>query len=102
MPKRHYHVGHNITGYIPDSDPYVVSSHRAAVSASYQDARDHVSDDDYYSATPEERRLYNISKPTMAGCDGDYWVDDGRSLDTHYWISGPCMCEEGSEELDRD
>jgi hypothetical protein len=32
------------------------------------------------------------------GADGDYWVNDGRALDTHYWVSDPCYCDETDEE----
>lgn len=90
MSKYHYHVGSNIAGYMPDSDVYTLRTKRDAISASLADARRHV----------EDSYQFEDDKPArMHGSQGDYWIDDGRSLDTHYWISLRCDCEEGESEL---
>lgn len=98
MARKHYHVGSNVEGYMPESEVWTVSSKRAAISSAYEDAKRHYDEAYYWELTPEQRKAEDVRKPTLRGSQGDYWVNDGRSLDFHYWVSGPCDCEDISEE----
>jgi hypothetical protein len=101
MTKFHYHVGHNMAGYMPESDVYTVSSLQAAQSASLADAKFDLDSawDGYFGLTPAERKQYGVRKPTKSGSRGDYWLNyDGRA-DFHYWVSDRCDCQEGQDEL---
>jgi len=95
MPK-HYHVGHNMAGYLPESDVYVYSDETAAIEASEFDAkRDYEDTLDSYAGTEYEPEAAHI---TLTGDNGDYWLDDS-SRTTHYWVSDACDCDEGNEQL---
>lgn len=78
-----YLVGHNMVGYLPDSDPYYVRTKRAAIAASYSDAK---------MGRDEDSRF------KLNGKAGDYWLDsdDPYTLSYHYWIhemeAERCFC----------
>ncbi len=91
MTRKHYHAGWNIEGYIPETDPAMFSNRKDAVKYVSEAARRQV--DDSYDL-PDEYQV-TVSK---RGADGDYWVNDGRALDTHYWVSDPCYCDETEED----
>jgi len=102
MSKFHYHVGHNMAGYMPESDTYTYATLREAMSASLSDVKFDLDSawDGYLGLTPAERKQYGIAKPRKSGSQGDYWVNfDGRA-DYHYWVSQRCDCDEGSQELE--
>jgi hypothetical protein len=98
MGRKHYHVGSNVEGYMPESDVYTVSSLRAAISASREDAQRHVDEAYYWQISPAERKASGEPKPYMRGSKGEYWVNDGRSLDFHYWVSDACTCDDAEGE----
>lgn len=71
-------VGHNMAGYLPESDPWYVRGKRRAVSASRSDAR---SDRDAMNEGLPRRERYHL-----AGRTGDYWLTADRGADYHYWV----------------
>jgi len=100
----HYHVGHNMAGYMPESDVYTYRTLREAISASLSDRKFDMDSawDAYLSLTSAERKQYGVTKPRASGSRGQYWVNfDGRA-DYHYWVSDACTCDEGEQELKED
>ena len=98
----HYHVGHNMAGYMPESDVYTHRTLRQARSASLSDLKFDMEQawDTYHGYTAAERRDMGIKRPTYDGRSGDYWTDFGEGRATfHYWVSDPCDCTEGEDEL---
>lgn len=101
MAKTHYHVGYNMPGYMPEMDPYVVSSKRAAISA-VKDEASHLNDD----YCEEHNGRHHPYVASGRATDGDIWLAPrdcaGTGAELHIWYQGPCMCPEGSHMLDCD
>lgn len=74
-----YIVGSNMPGYLPDSDPYIVGTRRAAVMASRDEAQRALEAD--YDLDPADRGR-------VTGRAGDYWYvpAPGGGAQYHYWI----------------
>jgi hypothetical protein len=77
--RRVYIVGHNMAGYMPESDVYIVGSKARARSASYRDARE-----DQSALNEDAPREYRYS---LHGKDGDYWLQAEHGASYHYWAS---------------
>ena len=76
-----YIVGHNMPGYLPDSDNYIVGTKRAAIAASWAEAkqaRDSCIDG---AADPEHVDVH------LTGRQGDYWLSGEDCTDEHYWVN---------------
>jgi hypothetical protein len=90
MGSKHYHAGWNTEGYMPEDDPAMFTNRKDAVRYVSEEARLQV------------EQAYDIDikvEVSKRGADGDYWVNDGRALDTHYWVTDPCYCDETEEEM---
>lgn len=97
---RHYHVGSNMVGYMPESDVYTVTSKAAAARAVAEDARQSLyayQDNLGPDSGPEDR-------PYKAGNarDGDVYVCRDRqptTLEIHFWWT-PCREPDCRDEED--
>lgn len=96
--RAHYHVGYNMPGYLPEMDPYVVASKRAAISAVADEARRL---NDWCGVDGHGHGAYRRS-----GGYGDVWLAPrdcaGSGAEFHVWMDGPCMCAEGNHMIDCD
>ena len=98
MARAHYHVGYNMTGYLPEMDPYTVSTKRDAINAARTEARmlndDPCSNDAHYHGNYVQQ-----------GSDGDYYLMPRECANVggaqlHVWYSGPCVEPDCDDDID--
>jgi hypothetical protein len=77
MPK-HYHTSWNVEGCERVTDPGAFLSKREAIWCNMEQAS----------------HLAKVYKARKYGSGSHYRVSNGRALDTHFWVSGPCDCNE--------
>lgn len=99
MARRHYHVGYNMAGYMPEMDVYVVGSKRAAISAVANEAR---TLNDWCGNDGHDHGSY-----VKSGGRGDIWLEPREcggvgGATMHVWYDGPCGCAEGAHMLGCD
>lgn len=93
---RHYHVGSNMVGYMPDSDVFTVRTKRDAIAGMREDVAHY-----WASFDSEDDRPYKSGRVS----DGDIYVYRDReptTLPIHFWVSDPCECDEGEQEWSED
>lgn len=88
----HFHVGYNMPGYLPEMDPYIVGSERAAVGAVNREVRFLNEGECGEPSHDGKHGPYRVS-----GGDGDYYLTprpcaDGAEL--HAWYQACAGCEE--------
>jgi hypothetical protein len=86
MPRKHYHVGHNVPGYSPD-DVYTVETKADAQRAVAEDVRRY---------RESEWDLPRSQRRTTHGSARQGYVKFERPGDAYdlgyaYWWSGPCF-----------
>lgn len=82
-----YILGHNLPGYMPESDNYIVATQRDATRSNWADA---TADRDAYR---ESAVRYSSADVHLSGRHGDYWLS-GADVPggVHYW-SHPVVAE---------
>ena len=104
MSSTHYHYGHNTAGYLPESDIGTASTFDEAKRGLIDEmlyVADHYGmmlDEDQGESTAEN--LTNAAEVVnlASGPELVEYVDEGRSIDTAYWVS-VCTEDECAEEL---
>ena len=98
MTTRHYHVGYNMPGYMPEMDVYTVSSKRAAISAVADEAR-------LLNSDPCDVEAHNgrHGRYVKRGGNGDIWLTRrepcGYGADLHVWYQ---ECQDVTCSTDED
>ena len=88
--KTHWHVGHNMPGYLPESDVHTVRTKTEAVATLIGD-KEFVLNGDYEGVL----RFHGNARTDLG-----YWMEDTSQhhLGINYWAD-ECTCEEGEETL---
>lgn len=89
----HFHVGYNMPGYLPEMDPYVVGSKRAAISAVTEEAR-RLNEDPCMDDAHSGRHGPYVKR----GGNGDIWLTPrpcaGSGATIHVWYQACPGCGE--------